>query len=158
MDKLERPEAGQIRQSQAFLWVRIIVVQIITLLLGVLLAIILGLVKAGPAWAVLGSLIIDVILVAIILVDWKSLVYVIRDDVIIIRRSLFGVREGVYQTDKISTVRIIQSAVGRAFDYGTIEFEYAETGEEIISLYNIDNPQLYERILKHMSAIGQPGS
>jgi hypothetical protein len=68
------------------------------------------------------------------------------------------VREGVYQTDKISTVRIIQSAVGRAFDYGTIEFEYAETGEEIISLYNIDNPQLYERILKHMSAIGQPGS
>jgi membrane protein YdbS with pleckstrin-like domain len=143
------PEEGKLfHQSQAFLWIRVTLVQVLIILLWGLSTIVSELLGASVSWifiVFLALILLDAILVIYVFLSWVSMTYIIQPDLITIRRGILGVQEHIYKTYYITAVHVVQSPLGRAFNYGTIEFEYRG---KPVSLINIDSPHAYEHLIK----------
>ncbi|MDB5161270.1 MAG: Membrane-flanked domain [Candidatus Saccharibacteria bacterium] len=157
MEYNSRSHGEPLRESIFVLTERVLLLQLIVGLASILinLALVL-LISTGASSSFLiialslGNIIVqtlDALVLIYLVLQWVNTSYVIKPDEIIVRRGITHIRTSVYKTERIESVAVEQSLLGKLLNYGTLKFHDPYVKEDIY-VANITNPHKYADIAK----------
>ncbi|NIV38815.1 MAG: PH domain-containing protein [Anaerolineae bacterium] len=97
----------------------------------------------------IGMTTIQVLIVAISFVAWYLPVYLIQRDKILLRRSSLFEDKVIAEIQQISGLEVLQGALGRRLDYGTLVINSADA-EENAYIKDVPNPASYARQIEDL--------
>jgi membrane protein YdbS with pleckstrin-like domain len=92
-------------------------------------------------------LVVQLIIVSIPILQWYFTYQKLDKSGLVVKRGIFRKETASYTNPKIQSVNVDQGALGRMFNYGTINIQLQEPQHEV-SLVNVSNP---ERIVQFLT-------
>lgn len=98
------------------------------------------------------KVLMEVYFITSVFLSWAGNVWFLTGKHIIKRTGILYTQEDVYHFDNIRSISIEQSIMGKFFNYGDISIKTSASGgyQGDVVLFQIDNPQKYEAILKNL--------
>lgn len=134
-----------------------VMLALLLIVLTVLLRTVLLIADTGPVLnfsllpIIIGLQTLDMAVVIYLVIQWRSVRYLITPQEIVITRGTLDVSTEIYKTTGIEKVEVRQSALGKLFNYGTVSLFHPALGS--IELVNIPTPGYYARLIEQQSQI-----
>lgn len=157
MSESNIPYNYPLRESTAVIIMRILGLQAVVGLSGILLVgLLVFLIEGAEAVRQLPTYLLAIMIIlqlvnalflTLIILNWSSTVYRITPNEIAIQSGIYNIRRSVYRTERIESVNVEQSFLGKLFNYGTIKF-YNPVLKEDVNLANVPDPNVYSEVIK----------
>lgn len=99
--------------------------------------------------------ILEVFILVMVVLFWSSTIFSFSPQSIIIKEGVFTIRQNMYHTKHIESVKVRQSLWGIIFGFGTIIL-YAPTIKETIRLPHINHPtQIADKIEQYIQQVNE---
>ena len=98
------------------------------------------------------KVLLEVYFITSVFLAWAGNVWLLTGKHIIRRTGIFHTQEDVYHFDNLRTISVEQSLLGKIFNYGDITIKISASGgyQGDVSLSQIENPHMYETMIKNL--------
>lgn len=157
-----------IHQSHSVLMIRLIVLALIILAVLIFIGFIFDTLMAligetasgilsSPFFMLLFGFLVYAVIAYGLILQWKSIYFEIYPD----RLVIHGIKKRlVMKTQSIESVNLYQGALGKRFNFGTIEIDFSmptATGKTNETLLNIPDPEYHFKTIEKMVIREKPG-
>lgn len=148
-------ESYVLRESYYVLGMRIVTLEVLFVLVSLVLRVVVEAIAGAVGikingwyfFIITGLHLVNTGILISMIMRWAGMMYIIRPKELVVRVGVFNSRSVSYDLSALQAVTLIQSFIGKVFNFGTVKL-YNPILREDIYLSNVHNPAKYAEIIK----------